>query len=86
MAGSIRRLLMQRCEPQFATFGVSDRVAAQANLRLSIKTAAVHMFSVSKCGSLADNADESRPQDVEIELLGVIDYDRYFLGAPAGDA
>jgi hypothetical protein len=61
-----------------SSFGVSDRVGAQANLGLSIKTPAGHQFSVVKCGSIADSSDESRPQDVEIVLLGVIDYDRYF--------
>jgi hypothetical protein len=69
-----------------STFGASDRVGAQANLGLSIKTPSGHQFSVTKCGSIADNSDESRPQDVEIELLGIVDYNRYFSGAPASDA
>ena len=61
-----------------STFAASDRVGAQVNLGLSIKTATGHELNVSRCASIADNSDELRPQDVEIELLGVADYDRYF--------
>jgi hypothetical protein len=69
-----------------STFHVSDRVGAQANLCLSVRTPTGSEFNVSRYGSIADNPDESRPQDVEIVLLGVVDYDRYFSGAPASDA
>jgi hypothetical protein len=69
-----------------STFDVSDRVGAQAILGLSVKTPTGHDFNITRCGSIADNSDESRPQDVEIELLGVVEYDRYFPQAPGSDA
>jgi hypothetical protein len=60
------------------TLDNSDRVIAQGSLHLRIRTPEGSEIPSKNGVSIADASTEQHPNDIEVEMLGVPDFDRYF--------